>query len=292
MRRHLAFIIENDKTSYADLLANNGRILVTLGKGNGGQPVMTVTGPGFDPKQPARVHTHYHGDNATIADPVGSKAGTTARILEVLKRNPQTVFVLPEAVHRDGSSDWHVDSAKNDNYYKASWGNVRSQAETTDDALAAAGVTRVSKEIVSVHSRGGEALTQVMKDKSGAGLRCDRLEIHDALYGQEASVTKWAATDNGKAVHRVVYYHGTNDAGRDNGFDKLFRFKYTRVDMSKQPDLDNKIDPVLTDASNKPIKRDSVWVDHDGKKHVWNELHQFNPDPHYRTTGQFLDASD
>ncbi|HSB98351.1 MAG TPA: hypothetical protein VLE45_00455, partial [Burkholderiaceae bacterium] len=95
-QRRLGHTIENAKASYGDLLAKGARIVVTLNAGNGGEPVMTLTGPGFKPELPARIHTHYHGDNATVADPQGSKAGQNSRIRETVARDPQTVFVLPE----------------------------------------------------------------------------------------------------------------------------------------------------------------------------------------------------
>jgi hypothetical protein len=292
--RRLGRTIENAKTAYGDLIAKGGRIVVTTSAGNGGQPVLVAMGPGFDPKLPARVHTHYHGDNATVADPVGSKAGTNARIREVLARNPQTVFVLPEAKRRDGGSAWQVDSPQHNTHYKASWAHVRSQVQTTEDALDAAGVTHIGKEIVSVHSRGGEVIQQLMaNDKSGRGLRADRLEIHDSLYGSQYAVAQWGATANGKAAGRVIYYHGTNVAGRHAVIENAFKGRFTKVEMGAQKPLDETTNPVVRGPSGETLRRTESWVDKEGNKHVSRPLvRQFHENPHYRTTGQFLDAYD
>jgi hypothetical protein len=283
-QRRLGHTIENAKASYGDLLAKGARIVVSLNAGNGGQPVMTLMGPRFDPKLPARIHTHYHGDNATVADPVGSKAGQNSRIRETVARDPQTVFVLPEA----GNSTAKVDSPTHNNSYHADWSNVRNQAQTTDDALTAAGISRVEKETVSVHSRGGEVIQRLMElDRSGSRLRADRLELHDSLYGSQGAVAKWGRTDNGRQVDKVIYVHGTNPPGRDSEIAKVFKGAYIRIDIARQKPLDDKSNPVVydgSDAARSRIKSD----DHGGKYGVHDGVRQFNPDPHYRTTGQFL----
>lgn len=290
-QRRLGHTIENARASYGDLLAKGARIVVTTSQGNGGQPVMTLMGPGFDPNDPnktARVHTHYHGDNATVADPIGSKAGTNSRIREVIARDPQTVFVLPEA----GNSPQGVDSPQNDKYYPASWANVQSQVQTTEDALKAAGVSKVGKEIVSVHSRGGEVLQRLMAlDGTGGLLRANRLEMYDSLYGSQDSVAKWGRTANGKAAESVIYFHGTNKAGRHAVIENAFAGKFKKVDMKDQKPLDDTVNPVYHDANNKTYTRTKEWTDKDGTKHVSHPVvRQFDSNAHYRTTGQFLDS--
>jgi hypothetical protein len=283
-QRRLGHTIENAKASYGDLLAKGARIVVSLNAGNGGQPVMTLMGPGFNPQLPARVHTHYHGDNATVADPVGSKAGQNSRIRETVTRDPQTVFILPEA----GNSKATVDSPTHDNSYRADWSNVRNQAQTTDDALKAAGISRVEKETVSVHSRGGEVIQRLIElDRSGSRLRADRLELHDSLYGSQGAVAKWGRTDNGRQVDKVIYVRGSNEAGRDGEIAKVFKGAYIRIDIARQKPLDDASNPVVYDrgdAARSRIKSD----DHGGKYGVHDGVRQFNPHPHYRTTGQFL----
>lgn len=292
--RRMATTIENARVAYADLIAAGGKVVVTTSPGNDGQPVVVITGPNFDPKEPARVHTHYHGDNATAADPRGSKAGTNARIQEVIARNPQTVFVVPESLARPGQEKKQLpDGPKHDGDYKASWANAKSQAQTTDDALATIGVTRVSKEVVSFHSRGGEALQQIMKDTTGSGLRADRVELHDCLYGSQYKAAEWARTDNGRAVSRVVFYHGSNRANAHDPVQQAFGSKFTKVEMGKQKPLDDTTNPVHRDPDGKTYTRYREWTDKNGVEHVSRPtVRQFDPDPHYRTTGQFLDASD
>jgi hypothetical protein len=278
-QQRLGHTIENAKASYGDLLDKGAKIVVTLNAGNGGQPVMTLMGPGFDSKLPARIHTHYHGDNATVADPVGSKAGQNSRIRETVARDPQTVFVLPECE----SATPTVDSPTNDNAYKADWGNVKSQAQTTDDALKAAGITKVGRETVSVHSRGGEVIQKLMHDDpSGQSLRASRLELHDCLYGSQDAVVAWGHTDNGKHVDKVIYVHGTNEEGRDEEIAKTFKGSYIRIDIAHQRPLDDKNNPVVYDG--KDAKRD----DHIHSKKGHEGVRQFNPNAHYQTTGRFM----
>ena len=119
-----------------------------------------------------------------------------------------------------------------DNGYHADWSNVQSQARTTDEALKAAGITRVEKQTVSVHSRGGEVIQRLMTlDPSGHALRADRLELHDSLYGSQGAVAQWGRTANGKQVDKVVYVHGTNAAGRDQEIAKVFKGAYVRIDV-------------------------------------------------------------
>ncbi len=96
-QQRLGHTIENLQNSYRDLLdGKQVNIKVTMNAANGNEPVATMTSAALDPKLPVRVHTHYHGDNATVGDPEGSKAGQNSRIRATLARDPQTVFVLPE----------------------------------------------------------------------------------------------------------------------------------------------------------------------------------------------------
>jgi hypothetical protein len=289
--QRLGRTIENARVAYADLIAKGAHIVVTTSAGNGGEPVLVVKGPGFDASQPARVHTHYHGDNATVADGLGSKAGTGARIRAVIARDPQTVFVLPESRVREGVQ--LPDSAAHNGHYKAKWDNATSQVRTTDDALEAAGITRVSKDVVSFHSRGGEAIQNIMSaDPTGGGLRAQRIELHDCLYGSQYAMANWAATANGRDVGRVIFYHGTNRANAHQPVEQALRGKFTRVEMSRQAPLDEATNPVHRDADGRTHQRTVSWTDPQGVKHPSTvPVRRFDRDPHYRTTGQFLDAS-
>src|SRR5262245_28182962 len=85
--RRLGHTIEHAKAAYDDLPAKGAKIVVITSAGNGGQPVLVLTGKGFKADQPVHVHTHYHGNNATVADPQGSKAGQNARMRDVLAKD-------------------------------------------------------------------------------------------------------------------------------------------------------------------------------------------------------------
>ncbi len=248
-QQDLAMTEANAKTSYADLIKRGGRVVVTTSAGNGGQPVVVLIPPGFDPTKPARVHTHYHGNNASAVDPVGGPSGANARMAAVQTRDPQTVFVLPVCANPQ---------KKVPLWYDVSWSNASSQTQTTSDALKAAGITNVGKRIVSAHSRGGSALANII-NKDPAGLKADRLELHDSLYGSQVQLRNWAASANGKAVSSVLFYRAGNPVGRDAELAQAFRNQgYQRIEMSAQTPM-----PAKT-----PYFRDS----------------------HYRTVGEFLDS--
>jgi hypothetical protein len=266
-QQRLGHTLENLQNSYRDLLdAKQVSIKVTMNPANGKEPVATIASTALDPNKTVRVHTHYHGDNATIGDPVGSKAGLASRIREIIARDPQTVFVLPECQ----SATPTADGPKHNNGYRADWGNVKSQVETTEGALRAAGINpwKVGQETVSFHSRGGEVIEKLMKDdKTGASLRADRLELLDCLYGSPDDVAAWGRTDNGKKVGRVIYVQGTNvesGFGNDSEIRKTFKGStYIRIDIS-----------------HKDAARHADVKDHDVRK--------YHPDPHYQTTGRYL----
>jgi len=305
--RRLGRTIENAKVAYGDLLgqAKPPTITVKLSDGNGGQPVMVLTGPGFDPKGHVTVHTHYHGDNATVADPLGSKAGTNARIREVIAAHPQTVFVLPEADNTKEGTDSPLTDGKYD-YSGVGWRSVVSQAATTEDALKSAGIAGpVDLRVVSLHSGAGKLIPRLLSvDASGAGLRADRLELHDSLYGKtdhdwkkgpdpfgwEQGVARWSRTANGKAAQQVVYYHGTNDGRRQQAIQTAFKDRFTVVEMSRQGPT-APVNPIYVDDNGKSFKRTVYWRDGAGVIHKRQvDVRQFHDDPHYRTTGQFLGA--
>ncbi len=215
----LAATIQRSRIAYAEQIKNGSQIIANRSEGNGGQPVLTMLPPGFDPSKETRVHTHYHGYNATVADGKSHGAGLTNRIDEIQKRNgPQTVIVLPECANAQAGD------------YATDWSNVKSQANTTNEALKAAGVTNPTYRVVSAHSGGGDALTYAInRDKSGNGLQADRLELQDCLYGSQGPVANWARTGNGQAAKSVVYLHGTNKAS-DSGLKNAFGNRYVRQD--------------------------------------------------------------
>lgn len=272
-QRSLGFTIENARLNFSDTISQGGRVVASLSADNGGRPVLTIVPPGFDASKPARVHTHYHGFNATVADPVGHSSGTTARIEEVQKADPQTVFVLPECQDAPAVPS-RLDGKIN---YATDWKNVKSPSGTATDALAAAGLSGVtiSQRVISAHSGGGAALAAAMAaHPDGSGLACDRLELLDCFYGSEAQVAQWAKTPAGKACADVTYYHGTNTHS-DAQVKALLGARYHRINVG-QPSA--AADPILRNAAGQPI------VDVHGKP-----CHRFNQDPHNYTIGAFMD---
>jgi hypothetical protein len=249
--------IERAQKSYATQLAAGARIIASAPKGNGGAPVLTMTAPGFDPTKPARVHTHYHGFSSTVAPPKGHGTGFNSRLDDIWAKDPQTVFVLPEAKNASAGS------------YKTDWSNVSNQRTTTNDALSAAGVANVGTRVVSAHSGGGTALSRAMQsNKDGSGVEADRLELHDNFYGSEHAIAAWAKTPAGSVVKDVHYYRGTNDMEEhsDKGVARAFGDRYTRHDVKAL-----KVAPVLVDEQGNETKTP-----------------RFSRDAHNRTVAEYL----
>ncbi len=166
----LARTLEQAKSTYGDLLNRTppARITLTTSSANEGAPTLTVIAPGFDPTRPVTVQTHYHGDATSIAAAAGPHTGN---IKEQLLREPQRVWVLPEAKGNVGLGS-------------TNWNNVKDQAGTTRDALAGAGVTAKPDTtlVVSAHSAGGRALAAAM---TSGTLKADQLVLLDCLYERE-----------------------------------------------------------------------------------------------------------
>jgi len=295
----LAFTIEQARRSYKDLLDRNppAQIFVTTSAGNGGQPVLVIAGPDFKRSDPANVHTYYHGDNATVADPLGSKDGHNARIRAVITgEDKQAVFVLPESE----ASGLAVDSPTHDLSYSVTWFNVSNQARTTNDALAAANITMVDKRIVEAHSGGGMALVQAITSvPNGSGLLADRIVLLDCVYhfGEpkrqdfhtDEHLRDWAQTANGHVVQDIVFIRGSNEKFEQRGQvikDAFPNARFQLKDLSNPADappvvkdgkIDTSIDPIATDSNGKAVGKD---------------VHNYEPGykNHYRTAGQFLGA--
>jgi hypothetical protein len=225
--QRLAQTLKCAKRRYADLIASGGQVVVNASAGNGGQPVVTLIPAGFDSSQPARVYTHYHGWSTTVAGPGAMADQRTARIGKVQARDPQTIVVLPECASAPVNYGWNAPPE-----YKTDWSNVKSQAQTVDDALAAAGIDGpIGQEIVSAHSGGGRALVNAIQGQpDGSGLRADRLELMDCLYlDTDKVLRKWGGqdpTENGSRLQSVVYYQGTNETQKYAGLDRDFAGRY------------------------------------------------------------------
>lgn len=215
--RCLGITLRNAQKTYADDLKAGAKIYVCQPAGNGGFPVLTYVPAGYDSKKDTKVHTHYHGFAANVASGPTSAAGTLNRIRELSKRDPQTVFVLPEC--SNGPAPWATN-----------WSNVSSQANTTLAAVSGIGVKQPSFSTVSAHSGGGAALAfAIQADKTGAGLKADRIECLDCFYDMEKTLEPWASTANGKAVKSLMYVHATNTQ-TDAGVAKAFKGRYDRYE--------------------------------------------------------------
>jgi hypothetical protein len=226
--QRLAQTLKCAKRRYVDLISRGGQVVVSASAGNGGQPVVTLIPAGLDPSKPVRVHTHYHGWSATVAGPGAMGDQRTERIGKVQSRDPQTIVVLPECANAPVNYGWNAPPE-----YKTDWSNVKSQAQTVDDALAAAGIEApIEQEVVSAHSGGGRALVNAIQGQAdGSGLRADRLELMDCLYLDTDSVIRqWGGgdhpTENGSALQSVVYYQATNEAQKYAQMDRDFAGRY------------------------------------------------------------------
>jgi hypothetical protein len=195
--------LQRARVAYADLIAQGARVEVVTPPGNGGQPVVVLVPPGFDPNKPAKVQTHYHGDRSSAAEAGGI---ATRAIHDLSRRDPQTVWVLPEA--RGG-----VNSSPTD------WSNVMDQGATTRDALAAVGVTNVEERTVSGHSAGGRALARAIERGT---VQADRLLLLDCLYDPARQTIKKGITDHGAGIREIVVVRGTNEAARARDLVRTF----------------------------------------------------------------------
>ena len=166
----LGRVVEQAKSTYAEFLSRTppARITATTSAGNGGSPVLTLVPPGFDASKPATVQTHFHGDLTSVAAPAGSHTGN---IKEQLAKDPQRVWVLPEAQGNVGAQ-------------KTNWNNVQDEAGTVRDALGGAGVTPAAgtKYVVSAHSAGGRGLAAAMTTGT---LKAEQLVLLDCLYERD-----------------------------------------------------------------------------------------------------------
>jgi hypothetical protein len=237
--QQLGATLERCQQAYGSLVQSGARVVVSTPAGNGGKPVVTLVPAGFDPSQPARVHTHYHGFNSSVAEPPGHAAGVTHSITASMARDPQTIFVLPECGNVPVTST-HGAAAKSaaTPAFHTDWSNVSNEASTTDDALAAAGYPNLnlSERVVSAHSGGGRALGYAMQHTpDGSGLEADRIELEDCMYSAPKGalsardgLKQWAQTPNGQQLGVLVYYSGTggNDAKPDAALKQLFAGRY------------------------------------------------------------------
>jgi hypothetical protein len=192
--RPLADTVRRAQSAFGDLTAAGGHVTVSNIAGNGNFPVVTVVPPGFDPSKPAKVQTHYHGDRTSAAE---ANSGGPLAMRELMKADPQRVFVLPEARANVGGNS-------------TDWNNALDQGQTTRAALANAGVANVGEKTVSGHSAGGRALANVMKNGK---LDADHVVLLDCLYEPAATTLRESLVAN-KKVKQVTVVLGSNEPSR------------------------------------------------------------------------------
>jgi hypothetical protein len=152
-------------------------IVLTTSEGNGGEPVLVLVPPDYDPSVARPVHTHYHGIGSPVAAEPDS-AETTRTIDSIwASTDPDPIFVLPETVSIEDDAathgGWRLNGGINVN-------------KTVEDALSAAAgdgeAPLISERVVSAHSRGGAALALSVLADPGS-LTADRLLLLDSTMG-------------------------------------------------------------------------------------------------------------
>jgi hypothetical protein len=265
-RAHMGFALANAQRAYKDLLDRSPpwRVLATTSPGTGGEPILLIVPPGFDRKKPANLQFHFHGNNSTVADPKGHGAGATARMEEVGRRDPQTIFVLPECRNAFEGNGARGPMRGNGADYAPDWTQIDDLGRAERDVLATLGLgpADVGRRVVSAHSGGGRAIENLVKrDLEGAKkdppepprLACDELRLLDSLYGSEKAIAEWGAKGRGKeVVGRIVYVHATNDAGKDAAIAKAFGAQFGRMEvpLTRPQDL-----PRIKDAEGRIVYR-------------------------------------
>lgn len=187
------------QATYAETLAQGGRVIVSRSAGLSGAPMLLLVPPGFSAKKPVTLQTHFHGDGGSITN----SNGIAGRIMELQQADPQRLFLLPET------------KRMND------WSNVTNLLSTQNDALAFAGASERAENqfVVSAHSGGGHGVMYAMaadlKASDGSRkLRMTRLELLDCIHynkhdrGIEQTIVKWAKEHTGE-VASVLTVHGT-----------------------------------------------------------------------------------
>jgi hypothetical protein len=181
--RWLGCTVEQARSTWKPEL-HAARLAVRACEGNGGEPVLVLVPPRFEPRLPFVVHTHFHGDFTAVGAPGGVH---TLRMRELLDDEPQRLWVLPEARANIGARG-------------TDWDNARDLRGLVAEALAAVGVQARgdTRCVVSAHSAGGRALATVL----GNGTQhAHQLVLLDCLSGPAAFSDILAAVEQGALTH-------------------------------------------------------------------------------------------
>lgn len=168
--REVAALQAAAEKTYAGLIRQGARIVVSRSDGNNGKPIITVIPPALasnrDPSVRYDVQVHYHGMHGTVTKP-NPNSPVRKQIEESFKRSPPTVFVLPE-----------TDNVAMTGGNGPVWRNsVRNTGVTATDGVAGIVGTR-GRLTVSAHSLGRDALISAIRH---GGLEADRVDVQDGF---------------------------------------------------------------------------------------------------------------
>lgn len=167
---------------------------------NGGRPVAIYMPQGFDALRPVTLQIYFHGHGGD-AGPGLLANGVITRITALGKKDPQTLFVIPQAADKPFG------------YWMAAPESF-AQLEAESIKVAAYLLPRrpdVRKRIVDAHSGGGLAL----RNAAASGeLRADKINLLDSAYGDWAQVvTQWAGAKGAKVES---WYTDHSNVARNN----------------------------------------------------------------------------
>jgi hypothetical protein len=178
---------------------------------NGGRPAAVYLPPKFDPSKPAKVVTLFHGHYWNIGDQFNVNK-VFARIKELEEKNPNTIFVIPQAANPPFSY-WMKPP-------KESYTDLMSQALGEAARMAKVPSLKISERIVAAHSGGGLAIRNVV---TSGQMQADKIELLDANYGDWGAVmTKWAMkVPEGKRPHITAWDTAGDTRTHDGEIAKL-----------------------------------------------------------------------
>ncbi|MBF0546566.1 MAG: hypothetical protein HQM08_19120 [Candidatus Riflebacteria bacterium] len=159
----------------------SGKLTVADFPGNGNRPAAIYLPPTLDPSKPVKLVIFFHGHYWNIGDQF-QKLNVLARLKDLETKNPNTVFVTPQA-DKPPFSYWMKPPEE-------SFAAFSSQAMKEAARLAGVSSLEISQRIVSAHSGGGLALRTAVQTNQFVA---DKIELLDANYNDWGMVlTKWS----------------------------------------------------------------------------------------------------
>jgi hypothetical protein len=175
---------------------------------NGGRPVVVYIPPGFDPQQPARLITAFHGHGGNIGEYLQShgwldriravtEPGLAKHGADLTAADPQTIYVLAQA-DQPPFGYWMRPPESAQGLEKAAL--VQARLLTGDQPIT------VSERIVECHSGGGLALANAADQGE---LHADKINLLDAAYnnwGEKCVEYAVNQNRNGRRVRVESWY--------------------------------------------------------------------------------------